>query len=167
MRVSEKLPVQNLLDLLIKRGADTNRKDADGREIVSYIEGNRDHPVNRGVLCAKGSAGIMQHYSPARLMKPLMRTGPRGSDLEGRQLLRDRGVGQGHVVGHAVALVRRIGLALDQRVQVLAALYVDVTVDLGGAEASDNGVDIEDGLGRPTPEPADGSCLVDLTSCEH
>ena len=37
------------------------------------------HPVNRGVLCGKGSAGIMQHYSPARLNKPLLRTGPRGS----------------------------------------------------------------------------------------
>ena len=23
---------------------------------IRYIEGNRDHPVNRGVLCAKGSA---------------------------------------------------------------------------------------------------------------
>ena len=46
---------------------------------VRYIEGNRDHPVNRGVLCAKGSAGIMQHYSPARLRAPLLRTGPRGS----------------------------------------------------------------------------------------
>lgn len=46
---------------------------------IRYIEGNRNHPVNRGVLCAKGSAGIMQHYSPARLRKPLLRTGPRGS----------------------------------------------------------------------------------------
>ena len=46
---------------------------------IRYIEGNRDHPVNRGVLCAKGSAGIMQHYSPARLSKPLLRTGERGS----------------------------------------------------------------------------------------
>ena len=45
---------------------------------IRYIEGNRDHPVNRGVLCAKGSAGIMQHYSPARLSKPLMRVGERG-----------------------------------------------------------------------------------------
>ncbi len=45
---------------------------------VKYIEGNRDHPVNRGVLCAKGSAGIMQHYSPARLRAPLLRTGRRG-----------------------------------------------------------------------------------------
>jgi sulfite dehydrogenase (quinone) subunit SoeA len=46
---------------------------------IRYIEGNRDHPVNQGVLCAKGSAGIMQHYSPARLRAPLLRVGPRGS----------------------------------------------------------------------------------------
>ena len=46
---------------------------------VRYINGNRDHPINRGVLCGKGSAGIMQHYSPARLSRPLLRTGPRGS----------------------------------------------------------------------------------------
>ena len=46
---------------------------------VKYIEGNPDHPVNKGVLCAKGSAGIMQHYSPARLTSPLKRVGPRGS----------------------------------------------------------------------------------------
>ena len=45
---------------------------------IRYIEGNRDHPVNKGVLCAKGSAGIMQHYSPARLRKPLLRVGERG-----------------------------------------------------------------------------------------
>ena len=46
---------------------------------IRYIEGNRDHPVNKGVLCAKGSAGIMQHYSPARLQSPMKRVGPRGS----------------------------------------------------------------------------------------
>ncbi len=48
---------------------------------VRYIEGNPDHPVNRGVLCAKGAAGIMQHRSPARLSAPLLRVGERG---EGR-----------------------------------------------------------------------------------
>ena len=46
---------------------------------IRYIEGNPDHPVNKGVLCAKGAAGIMQHYSPARLSKPLLRVGERGS----------------------------------------------------------------------------------------
>ena len=46
---------------------------------VAYIEGNKDHPVNKGVLCAKGSAGIMQHNAPSRLRAPLKRVGPRGS----------------------------------------------------------------------------------------
>ncbi|TMM52814.1 molybdopterin oxidoreductase family protein [Sulfitobacter sabulilitoris] len=46
---------------------------------VVYIEGNRDHPVNKGVLCAKGSAGIMQVNAPSRLRAPLKRVGPRGS----------------------------------------------------------------------------------------
>jgi anaerobic selenocysteine-containing dehydrogenase len=49
----------------------------DGR--VRYIEGNPDHPVNRGVLCGKGSAGIMTQYAPSRLRAPLKRVGPRGS----------------------------------------------------------------------------------------
>lgn len=54
------------------------RKGADGKPKIRYIEGNRDHPINKGVLCAKGSAGIMQHYAPSRLKKPLKRVGERG-----------------------------------------------------------------------------------------
>jgi sulfite dehydrogenase (quinone) subunit SoeA len=46
---------------------------------VTYIEGNRDHPVNKGVLCAKGASGIMQVTAPSRLRAPLRRVGPRGS----------------------------------------------------------------------------------------
>ncbi|MBS0320767.1 MAG: molybdopterin oxidoreductase family protein [Proteobacteria bacterium] len=40
---------------------------------VRYIDGNPDHPLNKGVICAKGSAGIMKQYSPARLTQPLLR----------------------------------------------------------------------------------------------
>src|SRR6476659_433499 len=46
---------------------------------IRYIQGNPAPPVKKGVLCAKGSAGIMQHYSPARLSKPLLRVGERGA----------------------------------------------------------------------------------------
>ena len=46
---------------------------------IRYIEGNRDHPVNRGVICGKGASGIMQQHSPAKLKKPLKRVGERGS----------------------------------------------------------------------------------------
>jgi anaerobic selenocysteine-containing dehydrogenase len=56
-------------------GIDVHMKDGK----VAYIEGNKDHPVNKGVLCAKGSAGIMQHNAPSRLRAPLKRVGPRGS----------------------------------------------------------------------------------------
>ncbi len=44
----------------------------DGAEL-RFIQGNRNHPVNQGVLCAKGSAGIMKQLSPAKLAKPLRR----------------------------------------------------------------------------------------------
>jgi len=40
---------------------------------VRFIQGTESHPVNQGVLCAKGSAGIMKQYSPARLRQPLKR----------------------------------------------------------------------------------------------
>ena len=40
---------------------------------IRYIQGNPDHPLNKGIICAKGSSGIMKQYSPARLTKPLRR----------------------------------------------------------------------------------------------
>ena len=40
---------------------------------VRFIEGNPNHPLNHGVICAKGSAGIMKQVSPARLTQPLRR----------------------------------------------------------------------------------------------
>lgn len=40
---------------------------------VRFIQGNRNHPINKGVLCAKGSAGIMKQCSPGRLQSPLLR----------------------------------------------------------------------------------------------
>ena len=59
---------------------------------IKYIDGNRDHPVNKGIICGKGAAGIMQHYSPARLSKPLIRVGERGKgefrEIEWEEALR-------------------------------------------------------------------------------
>jgi anaerobic selenocysteine-containing dehydrogenase len=40
---------------------------------IRYIDGNPEHPINQGVICAKGSAGIMKQLSPARLTQPLLR----------------------------------------------------------------------------------------------
>ena len=40
---------------------------------VRYIDGNPNHPLNQGVICAKGASGIMKQYAPARLTQPLVR----------------------------------------------------------------------------------------------
>ena len=40
---------------------------------IRYIQGEPTHPVNKGVLCAKGNAGIMKQISPARLRQPMVR----------------------------------------------------------------------------------------------
>ena len=52
---------------------------ADGR--VLRLEGNPDHPLTKGRLCARGNAGTHLLYDPDRLKYPLLRTGKRG---EGR-----------------------------------------------------------------------------------
>lgn len=42
-------------------------------EEIRFIQGNPNHPVNKGVLCAKGNAGIMKQKSPAKLRHPMIR----------------------------------------------------------------------------------------------
>jgi len=51
----------------------------DGRLVK--IDGNPEAPNNRGMICAKGQAGVNQVYDPDRLLHPLVRVGERG---EGR-----------------------------------------------------------------------------------
>jgi len=41
--------------------------------VLRYIDGNPKHPINQGVICAKGASGIMKQVSPARLTRPLLR----------------------------------------------------------------------------------------------
>src|SRR3989338_8511254 len=43
------------------------------------IEGNPNHPVNKGRLCARGQAGLQALYNPDRIKGPLKRRGARGS----------------------------------------------------------------------------------------
>ncbi len=48
-------------------------EEKDGTPHVRFIQGNKNHLVNQGVLCAKGSAGIMKQYSKAKLQHPMIR----------------------------------------------------------------------------------------------
>jgi molybdopterin-containing oxidoreductase family molybdopterin binding subunit len=45
--------------------------------VVVKIEGNPESAVGKGRLCGKGVAGLMSHYDPNRLTRPLRRTNPK------------------------------------------------------------------------------------------
>jgi anaerobic selenocysteine-containing dehydrogenase len=45
--------------------------------VVVKIEGNPDSAVGKGRLCGKGVSGLMSHYDPNRLTRPLRRTNPK------------------------------------------------------------------------------------------
>lgn len=45
---------------------------------VYKIDGNPQDPKSRGMLCARGQAGVSFNYDPDRLTQPLIRTGARG-----------------------------------------------------------------------------------------
>jgi anaerobic selenocysteine-containing dehydrogenase len=46
---------------------------------ILKVEGNREHPVNKGRLCAKGLSCAQIVTDPNRLKTPLRRVGERGS----------------------------------------------------------------------------------------
>ena len=53
--------------------------------VIVKVEGNPDSVVGKGRQCGKGAAGIMSHYDPNRLTKPLRRTNPKkGMDEDPR-----------------------------------------------------------------------------------
>src|SRR4029450_7756723 len=55
---------------VIVRGIEGRSKNA---------EGNPDHPLNLGKLCARGQSAVQEEYHPDRIRGPMRRTGDRGS----------------------------------------------------------------------------------------
>jgi len=47
--------------------------------LAKTLEGNPDHPVNHGKLCARGHGALQVLYHPDRITQPLKRRGARGS----------------------------------------------------------------------------------------
>lgn len=47
--------------------------------LAKKLEGNPEHPVNRGKLCPRGQAGLQVTYHPDRVKTPLKLSGSRGS----------------------------------------------------------------------------------------
>ena len=47
--------------------------------LAKKLEGNPDHPISRGKICARGQAAIQVTYHPDRIRQPLRRSSARGS----------------------------------------------------------------------------------------
>lgn len=46
--------------------------------VLKKLNPNPENPKSRGMLCARGNAGIQQLYDPSRIKHPMIRTGERG-----------------------------------------------------------------------------------------
>jgi len=62
---------------LCEAGCGIKVRVVEGRAVK--IEGNAEHPVNRGGLCCRGQAALQALYHPERLRSPLRRVGDRGA----------------------------------------------------------------------------------------
>src|SRR5712691_7911190 len=117
-------------------------KNREGR--VVKLEGNPDHPVSQGALCARGQAALQGLYHPDRFAGPLLRDGatltPASWDAAQKVVadkiaaLRSAGKGQ------ATALVTQLetsslGALLDKWTQALGT-HPRVTFEPFGYEAS-------------------------------
>ncbi len=66
-------------------------KNREGR--VIKVEGNPQHPINRGRLCMRGQASLQAVYNPDRIKLPLLREGDRWRSItftEALSLLREK-----------------------------------------------------------------------------
>ena len=103
-------------------------RNRDGR--VVKLEGNPDHPVNRGALCVRGQAALQGLYHPDRFAGPQRREGNALRPLawdDALKLLSDKlAAARGANKGRAIALVSQLengslGALLDRFTQALGA----------------------------------------------
>src|SRR5213076_803154 len=84
-------------------------RNREGR--VVKLEGNPDHPVNQGALCARGQAALQGLYHPDRFAGPLLRDGgalkPASWDVAQKVVADKIGALRSARKGGAIALDRR------------------------------------------------------------
>src|SRR2546427_11523254 len=103
-------------------------RNREGR--VVKLEGNPDHPVNSGALCARGQASLQNLYHPDRFAGPQRRDGGTlravGWDEATKALADKVGALRQSRKGRSIALVSQLetsslGVLLDQWTQAIGA----------------------------------------------
>ena len=86
------------------------------------IEGNPEHPLNRGKLCARGQAGLQELYHPDRVQQIMKRTGERGQGAWGT-------TGWEQILDEIAGLVQNVD---PSRVAILTGVLPDYQAALVG-----------------------------------
>ncbi len=89
------------------------------------IEGNPNHPVNRGKVCAWGQAILQELYHPDRIPQPMKRTGPRGSPAQFDKISWDDAMNT--LVGKLTALKKEKASSLALMTPQLRGTLADMT----------------------------------------
>jgi anaerobic selenocysteine-containing dehydrogenase/Fe-S-cluster-containing dehydrogenase component len=87
---------------------------------VIKIEGNPEHPVNRGRLCARGQSALQGLYDPDRVTQPMKRTGGAWQPMTWDAALTE--IGQALATA-AAAGANRVGLVTGAQNGVVDGLY--------------------------------------------
>jgi len=98
----------------------------DGR--VTKCEGNPDHPVNRGALCARGQSAVQGLYDPDRIRGPLART---AAGQEAKPVSWDDAMAAiaGKIKGEGPRVSILSDLQTGALEEVITAFYGDVELD--------------------------------------
>src|SRR2546423_1963780 len=95
----------------------------DGR--ATRIQGDPEHPVTRGFLCAKVAKYLDRVYSPERVMYPMRRIAPKGPAAE----LRSAGQPGADVPTHGNDIWQRI--SWDEALDAIASRFRAISDEFG------------------------------------
>ena len=143
--------------------------------VVVKIEGNPESAVGKGHLCGKGVSGIVAHYDPNRLKKPLRRTNPQkgiGIDPGWKEISWDEALEE------VAAVLRRVRAddprkLVIQRTTTLTSSYVPMetfTSAFGTPNASASGGGLHCGNGAHMVSGAmhaSWSIVPDFAQCRY
>ncbi|MCY2928964.1 MAG: 4Fe-4S dicluster domain-containing protein [Planctomycetota bacterium] len=107
-------------------GCGMHVRHRDGR--ATKAEGNPDHPINHGGLCARGQSAVQGLYDPDRLRQPLARVGGRTKDFSPQSWSTAL-----ETIGQALAATHgRVAVMSDLQTSTLADVMQGFSRALGG-----------------------------------
>ena len=97
---------------------------------ATRIQGDPEHPVTRGFLCAKVAKYLDRVYSPDRVLYPMRRIGPKGP-VAGQRSFAPHGQAGAVVPTHADSTQSWRRISWDEALEEIAARFRAITAEFG------------------------------------